>query len=195
MASANPDGAEGGPVVDQGGERGAEGGTEMDQGGEGGGEGAEGGAWTTVGGHAGRGRKRSNGSDGESNDNRGARSKIPRQGDNHEELGGSQGTQEGPTMGAQRYRESAQLPRGTYDDNLVIYVKGITKNLTKINPNETLRDIRKAAGDVTTITRAGESLRIVCSDEKQKQRLMETPRLGQNEVEFSEPYALSRGRR
>ena len=206
MASADPDGAEGGPALNQGGERRAEGGTEMDLGGEEGAEGggtmdlggeggeggADGGAWSKAGGQGGRRRKRSeeenNGSEGERN------KKVPRQGEDRESQGENGGRQGGAqTQGAQGSRGSTQQPRGRYDDHLVVYAKGKTRNLTKINPNEMLREIEKAAGEVTTITRAGDSLRIVCTSERQKQRLTATTKLGQYEVDYSEPYMLSRG--
>jgi hypothetical protein len=74
------------------------------------------------------------------------------------------------------------------NDKNVVFIKGKTRNIAKVNPIEAQRIIIGTLGQVDRIYIAGrESLKIICLNEAQKQRILAATVIGDIEIVASEP--------
>ena len=71
-------------------------------------------------------------------------------------------------------REFMRNTKGRLDDgrNLVVYIKGVNRNITRINADRVQKEIFEISQRLLHMEKAGESLRILCNNEKEKTRIM-----------------------
>jgi hypothetical protein len=89
-------------------------------------------------------------------------------------------------------RPAQNKPRNP-ESEFVVYAKSKNPatNLTQLNPGRVQKDIDDAVGRKTVVNKAGNSLRIVCEDEKERVAMIAEKFLGGYEVIYSKPYAVA----
>ena len=92
-------------------------------------------------------------------------------------------------------REFMRNTKGRLDDgkNLVVYIEGVNRNITRINADRVQKEIYEISQRrVCAYGRGGESLRIFCNNEKEKTRIMTQKDIADNGVKVTEPYTRLR---
>ena len=91
-------------------------------------------------------------------------------------------------------REFMRNTKGRLDDgnNLVVYIKGVNRNITRVNANRVQKEIFEILQRHVNMEKAGESLRIFCKNEKEKARMLAQKDIADNEVKVTEPYTRLR---
>ena len=84
--------------------------------------------------------------------------------------------------------------KGRLDDgnNLVVYIKGGNRNITRVNADRVQKEIFEILQRHVHMEKVGESLRIFCKNEKEKARTLAQNDIADNEVKVTEPYTRLR---
>lgn len=79
-------------------------------------------------------------------------------------------------------------------ENLIVFIKGINRPIIKQNPKTIQKDITDQFGNVTSIKISGDSYKIMCTNESQKQKLLANNFIvAEVRVQPSEPFRGFRG--
>ena len=84
----------------------------------------------------------------------------------------------------------AEEPTIENEENKIVFIKGRTHDITKINPGRVKQRIEEIAGQVEIITKSRDSLKVTCRSVESKQRLMEAKTLHGYDVSITEPFAF-----
>jgi len=88
-------------------------------------------------------------------------------------------TEKGPGLAEKRAKQQ---------DKFVAYIKGVECNITKRHPKTVQNNILKEFGSDIKIQLAGNSLRLICTSEAQKNKVLTADLLGGDRVVASKPY-------
>jgi len=83
--------------------------------------------------------------------------------------------------------------RSKPQDNFVVYVKGVNTNITKRPPKAVQQNILNDFGKGIKAQVAGDSLRLICENDVQKQRILAADHLGSDAISASKPYYETSG--
>ena len=75
------------------------------------------------------------------------------------------------------------------ESNLIVFIKGTEKDVTKLNPFKVKQGIEDIAGQVESIIKSRNSLKVTCRNKHSKQRLMEADTINGHDVIISEPFS------
>ena len=80
------------------------------------------------------------------------------------------------------------------DNNLVVYMKGVYRNITRVNADRVHKEISEILQHHAQMRKAGESLHIYCRNETEKKRLLAQKDIVDNEVTVTELYTRPRAK-
>ena len=80
-----------------------------------------------------------------------------------------------------------------HTDDYIVYIKGTEINITQVRPQIIRNAINTYFENINRIEKAGQSLRIFCVNQLQKEKLLECTKIAGIEVDCSEPRHLSYG--